>query len=160
MRALTRKCLAGLTLIAVLSGCTDTPDILNIASPTKPPPPKSHPTKTALTTTQRQALHRWILHLHLRAYLTAVWNYTHNPYDWYAIANCETGGNWNMTGSYYSTGLGIMNQAIRENSPPAVAAREMAGTATVLEIVATGRRIEERFGIHAWGCGKSLYPNG
>lgn len=81
-----------------------------------------------------------------------------SSYDWQAIANCETGGNWNVTGSVYSTGLGIMNQAIRENSPPDVAARELAGSASVAEITATAESIAAKHGIHSWGCGKKLYP--
>jgi len=88
----------------------------------------------------------------VKRYLDAVWTFTHTPYDWPAIANCETGGNWNVTGSYYSTGLGMMNAAIIENSPPDVAQRELSGTATVLEIVATARQIEAKHGIHSWGC--------
>ena len=78
---------------------------------------------------------------------TPTWNY-----DWDAVARCETGGNWNMTGSYYSTGLGMMNQAIRENSPPDVAQRELSGTASVNEIKQTAETIAARHGIQSWGC--------
>lgn len=79
-------------------------------------------------------------------------------WDWYAIAQCETGGDWNMTGSVYSTGLGMMDEAIRENSSPDVADRELSGTATVAEIIATAESIAAKHGIHSWGCGQKLYP--
>lgn len=85
----------------------------------------------------------------------AVWNADwHNRahYDWDAVAACETGSQWQMTGATFSTGLGIMNAAIAENSPPDAAARELAGTASQAEIVATAESIAARHGIRSWGC--------
>ena len=76
----------------------------------------------------------------------------HWTYNWDAVAQCETGSDWNMTGSYYSTGLGMMNQAITENSPPDVAQRELSGTASVNEIKETAETIAARHGIRSWGC--------
>lgn len=123
-------------------------------------PGKTHtPAKLGdMTPAQKRKFRAFVRLLALRAYLDWLWHFTHEPYDWYAIAQCETGGNWNVTGPRYSTGLGMMNQAIRENSPPEVAARELAGTATVVEIVLTAREIARKHGIHSWGCGKALYP--
>jgi hypothetical protein len=73
-------------------------------------------------------------------------------YNWDAVARCETGGAWNVTGSFYSTGLGMMNAAIRENSPPDVALRELTGRASRAEIVSTAEQIAARHGIRSWGC--------
>lgn len=78
--------------------------------------------------------------------------------DWDAIANCETGGNWSMHGSYYSTGLGVMNQAVRENSSADAAARMLAGTSNREEEIAMAVRLREKHGLQSWGCGKQLYP--
>ena len=79
-------------------------------------------------------------------------------YDWNAIAQCETGGDWTMHGSTYSSALGIMNQAVRENASADVAARVLTGTATRDEQIAIAERMAARFGIHAWACGQKLYP--
>lgn len=158
---LRRNVLAPLIAVAVTSLTACTPPAARTAIRTESisthahqPNPKPKPTLAA----ERRAFHRFILGLQLRAYLDAIWQFTHVPYDWYAIADCETGRDWNVTGSLYSTGLGMMNEAIRENSPPDVAARELTGTATILEIVGTARTIATRHGIHSWGCGRKLYP--
>lgn len=94
----------------------------------------------------------------MRQWVLALWQWSHVPIDWFAIASCETGGNWSMTGATYSTGLGMLNEAVEENSTPDVARLELEGRATVWEQIATAKRIADRFGIHAWGCGKRLYP--
>lgn len=121
--------------------------------------PRPHPLDTPAKRRAFAALIRALrAHDQLARYLLGVWVFTHTPIDWYAMANCETGGNWNVTGTQYSTGLGMLNQAIIENSPPDVAARELAGRASILEIVGTGRTIASWAGIHAWGCGRKLWP--
>lgn len=79
------------------------------------------------------------------------------PYDWSAVARCETGGDWSMVGSVYSTGLGMMNEAIVEHSRPAVAAAELDGTATVLQIETTADAIAAAHGIRSWGCWAAAY---
>lgn len=145
----------GVLLLTALLGCS-APKTFDVA--TRPVSIVAAVPRPTLTEGQRLAFHRWILMLRVRAYLEWVFTFTHTPFDWYAIAACETGGNWNVTGSRYSTGLGMENEAIRENSVPAVAARELAGTATIIEIVGTARSIESKHGIHAWGCGRKLYP--
>lgn len=83
---------------------------------------------------------------------------TPSGYDWDAIARCETGQNWHMTGSRYSSGLGVMNQAVRENAPPDVAARILDGTASREEQIVMAETLEAKHGIHSWACGQKLYP--
>lgn len=102
----------------------------------------------------REAYHR----AQVRQFVLALWQWSHVPIDWFAVAGCETGGDWSMTGGVYSTGLGMLNAAIDENSPPDVALLEREGRASVWQIIGTAKRIEQRFGIHAWGCGRKLYP--
>jgi hypothetical protein len=70
--------------------------------------------------------------------------------NWTCIAEAETGGDWTMHGSNYSTALGILNQAVRENATPEVAARVFAGTASRAEQIAIGESIVRKFGIRAW----------
>lgn len=64
----------------------------------------------------------------------------------------ETGGNWHMTGANYSTALGIMNQAVRENASADVAARVFAGTASRAEQIAIAESIVAKFGFRAWAA--------
>lgn len=70
--------------------------------------------------------------------------------DWDCVAMAETGGNWRMSGSRYSTALGIMDQAVRENATPEVAVRALNGTATREEQIAIGESIVRKFGLRAW----------
>ena len=48
---------------------------------------------------------------------------------------------------------GIMNEAIRENATPAVAALVVTGRGTVAEQTAVAQSIEDRHGPHAWAEG-------
>ncbi len=70
--------------------------------------------------------------------------------DWSCVAMRETGADYSMHGSSYSSAFGVMNQAVRENSPPDVAERILAGTASESEQLAMAQSIEARFGIDAW----------
>lgn len=58
-----------------------------------------------------------------------------------------------MHGSAYSSAYGVMNEAVRENSSPAVAARILTGRATPAEQLRMAERIEARFGVRAWAEG-------
>lgn len=78
--------------------------------------------------------------------------------DWDAIAMCETGADWTMHGPRYSSALGVMNQAVREHAPPDVAQRILSGTATRDEQIAMAESVRAELGIHAWACGRKLYP--
>lgn len=71
-------------------------------------------------------------------------------WDWNCVALHETGGDWTAHGPSYSSALGIMDAAIRENASPDVAARVLAGTATRAEQIAIGEQIVDRFGVNAW----------
>lgn len=156
MLRLIRKCLVPLTVAAALTGCGRAPKTFDavITRTTVPPPARHRGPSPADVAKFRDAYRRAQLH----QFVLAVWAWSHVPIDWFAIAGCETGGDWHVTGSTYSTGEGMLNDAIRENSPPDVAARELAGMSSVWEIIGTAKRVEARFGVHAWGCGRKLYP--
>lgn len=158
-----RRPLAILAAIACLTGCgrlapktfddSARPVTVTVAAAeprTKVETPKASRPAAALTPKQRAAFRRWIVGYWYRRWLAGLAALEH--YNWDAVARCETGGRWNMTGSVYSTGLGMMNQAIRENASPASAARQLAGVASRAEIVATAERIAARHGIDSWGC--------
>lgn len=113
-------------------------------------PPLVTRTALALHPKQRQAFRRLLIHLAFEAWLRGLrtWHY-----DWDCIALAETGENWQMHGSSYSSGIGVMNQAVRENATADVADRVFAGRASKAEQVAIGERIAARFGIRAWAAG-------
>jgi hypothetical protein len=67
-------------------------------------------------------------------------------YDWQALARCETGADWRMHGSVYSTAFGIMNGAGE------MTAAALAGTASPDDQVRIAIAVERRAGIRAWGC--------
>ncbi len=70
--------------------------------------------------------------------------------NWDCVSIAETGGDWQMHGSRYSTALGIMNQAVRENATEAVANRVFTGTASREEQIQIGESIVRKFGFDAW----------
>lgn len=75
---------------------------------------------------------------------------------WDCIALHEQGGDWTAHSSTYSSGLGILNAAIRENAPtPEIAARILAGTATREEQIETADRIYVWAGPGAWSTSRS-----
>lgn len=73
-----------------------------------------------------------------------------SSWDWDCVATAETGGDWSMHGSRYSSALGILNEAIRENASEEVAARILSGTASRDEQIAVGDALVRRFGVGAW----------
>lgn len=73
--------------------------------------------------------------------------------DWNCVAVAETGGDFTMHGSSYSSAYGVMNEAVRENAPAEVAARILAGTASPDEQLQMAQSIAARFGIDAWAPG-------
>lgn len=105
-----------------------------------------------LTAAQRAAFRRWIRAVVLARWLDALRIAHENRYDWECISIAETGGDWTAHGPSYSSALGVMNQAVRENSPPDVAARILAGTASRAEQITMASRIADRFGIDAWAA--------
>lgn len=72
--------------------------------------------------------------------------------DWDCVAVAETGADFGMHGSSYSSAYGVMNQAVRENAPPDVAARILAGSASKPEQLAMAQSIAARHGIDAWAA--------
>lgn len=70
--------------------------------------------------------------------------------DWPCVAEAETGSDFSMHGSSYSSAYGVMNEAVRENAPPDVAARILAGTASPAEQLAMAESIAARHGLQAW----------
>lgn len=76
-------------------------------------------------------------------------------YNWPALAICETGANTSMHGPVYSSMYGVMDEAVRENSPPDVAERILNGTASVAEQTAMAESVAAKHGIHSWGCWRS-----
>ena len=154
MHRLFRKCLVPVTVVALSACGARPPKTFDLtAAPAARTPARQHRPTSAQIARFRQAYR----HAQLERFLTALYTWSHVPVDWFAVATCETGGDWHVTGSTYSTGLGMMNAAITENSPPDIARAELNGTSTVWDIIATAKRIDARFGIHAWGCGRKLY---
>lgn len=118
----------------------------------KAPPPPTTRSAPALTLTpkQRQAFHRWIIGIWFARYLDGLW-WT-DGYNWRALATCETGQDWQMTGTVYSSAFGIMNEAVRENATPGIAARILAGRGSPLEQLGVAVSIERKHSIRSWGC--------
>lgn len=76
---------------------------------------------------------------------------TTTSWDWDCVARAETGGNWQAHGSEYSSALGILNQAVREDAQTsAEAQRILTGTASRDEQVQVAEVILGRFGRTAW----------
>ena len=74
-------------------------------------------------------------------------------FDWDCVANAETGGDFHMHGSHYSSAYGVMNQAVRENAPPEIANKILSGTATPTEQLKMAEEIVVKFGVNAWAKG-------
>lgn len=69
---------------------------------------------------------------------------------WDRLAQCETGGNWNMRGARYSGGLGFYN-----GTWDAFGGREFAsnaGMATREQQITVAERVRARYGYTGWGC--------
>ena len=80
-----------------------------------------------------------------------------STWDWDCVALHETGADWTAHGSSYSSALGVMNQAVRENAPADVAARILAGTASRQEQIDMAQGIVNRFGVNAWAASTVAY---
>lgn len=109
-----------------------------------------------LTPRQRVAFIAWTHHAALQAWFDAV---AAAKYDWPALARCETGSDVHAHGSRYSSMYGVLNQAVRENSPPDVAARILAGRASVAEQTRMAITLEHRHGIRSWACWRHAIRN-
>ena len=76
----------------------------------------------------------------------------HSDAWWDAITQCETGSDYTMHGSRYSTAYGIINAAIHQNASPEVASRILAGQASKAEQLAVAKAVWAYAGDRAWGC--------
>lgn len=76
----------------------------------------------------------------------------HSDAWWDAIAQCETGSDFTMHGSIYSSAYGIINAAIHQNASPDSAARILSGTASKAEQLAVAKAVWAYAGDRAWGC--------
>lgn len=70
--------------------------------------------------------------------------------DWDGIAQCETGGNWQMSGSTYSGGLGFANTTWSGFGGGEFASN--AGSASREEQIVVAERVHARYGLSGWGC--------
>ena len=73
-----------------------------------------------------------------------------SSWSWDCVATAETGGDWTAHGPSYSSALGVMNEAVRENAPADVAVRILNGTASRDEQIAMAQSILSRHGEGAW----------
>lgn len=80
-----------------------------------------------------------------------------STWSWDCVALHETGSDWTAHGPSYSSGLGVMNQAVRENASADVAARILNGTATKQEQIDMAQGIVNRFGVNAWAASTVAY---
>ncbi len=70
--------------------------------------------------------------------------------DWDGIADCETGGNWSMSGSTYSGGVGFANTTWEGFGGGQFAPN--AGQASREEQIVVAERVYARYGLSGWGC--------
>lgn len=70
--------------------------------------------------------------------------------DWDSIAQCETGGNWQMRGSSYSGGVGFANTTWSGFGGREFASN--AGMASREEQIVVAERVYARYGLSGWGC--------
>lgn len=105
----------------------------------------------SLTPHQARQLRRLYAWLQLRAWFTAVWDYTHTPWDWNGcVAIHETSGDFTAHGSDFSSAYGVMNKAVREHAYPDAAQRILSGTSPMLEQLAMAKGVADEHGITAW----------
>lgn len=76
-----------------------------------------------------------------------------NGFDWSCVATAETGADFSAHGPSYSSAYGVMDEAVRENAPPDVAARIIDGTASAAEQLAMAESVEAKHGMRAWAPG-------
>ena len=70
---------------------------------------------------------------------------------WSCIAAAETGTNWHMVGSTYSTAFGMVNDIIRQYGTPQEQADVFSGTASPSEQVDIASRFAAQNGFGGWG---------
>ena len=73
---------------------------------------------------------------------------------WDRLAQCETGGRWNMRGARFSGGLGFYN-----GTWDSFGGREFAsnaGLASRDQQIAVAERVRARFGYTGWGCAPNV----
>jgi hypothetical protein len=76
-------------------------------------------------------------------------------YDWDRLAECETGGRWDLQGARYGGGLQIMTGTWRNFGGTEFA--DLPGHATREQQIVVGRAIVEGGGWRQWpGCAKRL----
>ena len=159
---------APLLAVLVFAGCGGDVPVSHVETQTRPATTTSIQIGTAVTATTSSTtidwggVQRWVAGVNRKQRTPVLTGPAlsgppaSSSVDWDAIARCETGSNWQAHGSRYSSGLGILNQAVRENATPEIAARVLAGVASREEQIAIGERIRARFGIGAWTCGRKL----
>lgn len=74
----------------------------------------------------------------------------HTGVNWDGIAECETGGNWSMSGSSFSGGLGFANTTWRGFGGGQFASN--AGYASREQQIVVAERVYARYGLSGWGC--------
>lgn len=80
--------------------------------------------------------------------------------NWDGIAQCETGGNWSMSGSSFSGGVGFANgtwsSAMHGNwawkGLQDLGYSDNAGGATREQQIVVAERVYDEFGLSGWGC--------
>jgi hypothetical protein len=70
--------------------------------------------------------------------------------DWDGVAQCETGGNWQMSGPTYSGGLGFANTTWSGFGGGEFAGN--AGSASREEQIVVAERVYAEYGLSGWGC--------
>jgi hypothetical protein len=76
-------------------------------------------------------------------------------FNWDRLAECETGGRWDLQGPLYGGGLQILSTTWRNFGGTEFA--DLPGHATREQQIVVGRAIAEALGWHQWpGCAKRL----
>lgn len=73
---------------------------------------------------------------------------------WDRMAQCETGGNWQMRGSSFSGGVGFANTTWNAFGGQQFASN--AGLATREQQIVVAERVRAAVGFRAWGCAKRI----
>ncbi|MCU1456304.1 MAG: transglycosylase-like protein [Actinomycetia bacterium] len=73
---------------------------------------------------------------------------------WDRMAQCETGGNWQMRGSRYSGGVGFANTTWNAFGGQEFASN--AGLASREQQIVVAERVRAAVGFRAWGCAKRI----
>lgn len=119
-------------------------------------PPKCGPHHLrACTPAQRRFLHAWLAALHEQAVQRFLAAYSPWPHvvggPWDCIAQAETSSNWQMVGSTYSTGLGVVNDIVYQYGTSREQHDLMSGTGTRDETIAVVARFTAIHGFGGWG---------